>query len=55
MAKRVRLIVLAIVEEKMRKREDFGEFIGRVREKYAEALDTDDVTLKALADDEDED
>lgn len=52
MARKVRLIVLAIVEEKMRKHEDFGEFIGRVREEYAEALDTDDITLKALSDDE---
>ena len=52
MAKRIKLIVLAVVEEKMRKREDFGKFIGRIREKYAEALDTDDVTLKALADDD---
>jgi hypothetical protein len=48
MSKRVNLIVLAVVAEKIRDSEDFTDFIRRMREKYVEALGTEDVTLKAL-------
>lgn len=48
MAEKVKLIVLAVVEEKLHREEEFRDFISRIRSKYAEAIGTEDITLKAL-------
>ena len=39
MAEKVKLVVVGVVKEKMRRNEEFGDFIRRMREKYAEALE----------------
>lgn len=45
---RINLIVLAVLKEKTRDGEDFSHFIKRVREKYANKLGTDNITLKVV-------
>jgi len=45
---RLNVIVLAVVKEKSREDEDFSHFIKRVREKYANKLGTDNITLKVV-------
>ena len=34
----VKVVVLAVVKEKIRENEEFTEFLPRIREKYAELL-----------------
>jgi hypothetical protein len=48
MPEKIRLIVLAVVEEEKSTKEDFGRFISRIRSKYADAIGTEEITLKAL-------
>ena len=48
MEDRLNVIVLAVVKEKSREDEDFSHFIKRVREKYANKLGTDNITLKVV-------
>lgn len=48
MLERVKVVVIAVVQEKSRDEEDFTHFIKRVREKYANKLGTDNITLKVV-------
>lgn len=48
MEDRIKVVVLAVVKEKTRENEDFRSFIKRVREKYANKLGTDNITLKVV-------
>ena len=45
---RINLIVLAVMKEKTREGESFSEFIKRVREKYANKLGTDRISLEVV-------
>ena len=45
---RINLIVLAVLKEKTREDEDVSHFIKRVREKYADKLGTDNISLMVV-------
>jgi hypothetical protein len=47
---RINLIILAVRKEKTREGEDFSHFIKRVREKYANKLGTDNISLMVVGD-----
>jgi hypothetical protein len=44
----VKIVILAVVKEKKREDEEFGDFISRVRSKYAKRIDTQNILLKAV-------
>jgi hypothetical protein len=44
----IKIVILAVVREKKYDDERFGDFISRVREKYAERIDTENILLKAV-------
>jgi hypothetical protein len=44
----INLVILAVKKEKTREGESFSEFIKRVREKYADKLGTDRISLEAV-------
>jgi predicted CopG family antitoxin len=44
----IKLVILAVKKEKTREGESFSEFIKRVREKYADKLGTDRISLEAV-------
>lgn len=48
MEDRLKVVVIAVLQEKSRDEEDFKHFIKRVREKYANKLGTDNITLKVV-------
>jgi hypothetical protein len=48
LSERVKVVVIAIVYEKSKEDEEFKDFIKRVREKYANKLGTDNITLKVV-------
>jgi hypothetical protein len=45
---RVKVVVIAVVKEKSRQDEEFKDFIKRVREKYANKLGTDNISLMVV-------
>ena len=42
------LVVLAVMKEKTREGESFSDFIKRIREKYANKLGTDRISLEVV-------
>ena len=47
-SKGVKIVILAVVKEKKFEDEEFGEYISRIREKYAERIGTENIILKAV-------
>jgi hypothetical protein len=44
----MKIVIIAVKKTKQKEGESFGEMISRLREKYAEALDTNDIFLKVV-------
>jgi hypothetical protein len=44
----VKIVMIAVVKEKSREDEEFKDFIKRVREKYANKLGTDNISLMVV-------
>ena len=48
MGKKVNVVVIAVVKEKIKEDEEFSHFLKRMRSKYADILETQRVTFQIV-------